>query len=111
MSPHPAAALVIGGGLLGWAGLRQGAAAKPPLPHTTLTQLRQNTARTHAKQSDSVAKIDLPANPFTGELAWGDTWFGGATRSPWDPGSGSCGSSAGPAAAVVAGEGLDWQRV
>lgn len=38
-----------------------------------------------------------------GALAWGDVWFGGKTRNPWNPEQGSSGSSAGPAAAVAAG--------
>jgi Asp-tRNA(Asn)/Glu-tRNA(Gln) amidotransferase A subunit family amidase len=44
-----------------------------------------------------VAKLSL------GALAMGDRWFGGQTRSPWDPRRGSSGSSAGSAAAVAAG--------
>jgi Asp-tRNA(Asn)/Glu-tRNA(Gln) amidotransferase A subunit family amidase len=47
-----------------------------------------------------VAKLTL------GALAMGDRWFGGQTKSPWDPKNpeqGSSGSSAGPAAAVAAG--------
>jgi len=44
-----------------------------------------------------VAKLSL------GELAWGDVWFGGMTRNPWNPEQGSSGSSAGPAAAAAAG--------
>jgi len=44
-----------------------------------------------------VAKLSL------GELAMGDTWFGGLTRNPWQPDKGSSGSSAGSAAAVAAG--------
>ena len=44
-----------------------------------------------------VAKLTL------GALAWGDVWFGGQTRNPWNPQEGSSGSSAGPAAAVAAG--------
>jgi Asp-tRNA(Asn)/Glu-tRNA(Gln) amidotransferase A subunit family amidase len=44
-----------------------------------------------------VAKLTL------GALAMGDVWFGGQTRNPWKPSEGSSGSSAGPAAAVVAG--------
>jgi Asp-tRNA(Asn)/Glu-tRNA(Gln) amidotransferase A subunit family amidase len=47
-----------------------------------------------------VAKLAL------GALAMGDRWFGGQTKSPWDPANpeqGSSGSSAGPAAAVAAG--------
>ncbi len=38
-----------------------------------------------------------------GALAMGDQWFGGKTRSPWDPRRGSSGSSAGSASAVAAG--------
>ena len=38
-----------------------------------------------------------------GELAWGDVWFGGKTRNPWDTANGSSGSSAGSASAVSAG--------
>ncbi len=44
-----------------------------------------------------LAKLSL------GELAWGDEWFGGKTRSPWDLEQGSSGSSAGSAAATSAG--------
>ncbi|HVR98484.1 MAG TPA: amidase [Thermoanaerobaculia bacterium] len=44
-----------------------------------------------------IAKLTL------GELARGDVWFGGMTRNPWNPEQGSSGSSAGPAAATVAG--------
>jgi Asp-tRNA(Asn)/Glu-tRNA(Gln) amidotransferase A subunit family amidase len=44
-----------------------------------------------------VAKLTL------GALAQGDQWFGGRTRSPWDPRDGSSGSSAGSAASVAAG--------
>ncbi len=38
-----------------------------------------------------------------GALAMGDLWFGGRTRSPWDPRAGSSGSSAGSASAAAAG--------
>jgi Asp-tRNA(Asn)/Glu-tRNA(Gln) amidotransferase A subunit family amidase len=44
-----------------------------------------------------VAKLTL------GALAWGDQWFGGMTRCPWNPKVGSSGSSAGSACATVAG--------
>ena len=44
-----------------------------------------------------VAKVSL------GALAWGDVWFGGQTRNPWNLEEGSSGSSAGSAAAVSAG--------
>ena len=45
----------------------------------------------------------LLAKLTTGELAVGDLWFGGRTKNPWNPETGSSGSSAGPAAAVAAG--------
>jgi Asp-tRNA(Asn)/Glu-tRNA(Gln) amidotransferase A subunit family amidase len=45
----------------------------------------------------------LVAKLTTGALARGDTWFGGKTRNPWNTREGSSGSSAGPAAATVAG--------
>lgn len=44
-----------------------------------------------------VAKLTL------GALAMGDRWYGGRTRNPWDLEQGSSGSSAGSAAATVAG--------
>jgi Asp-tRNA(Asn)/Glu-tRNA(Gln) amidotransferase A subunit family amidase len=44
-----------------------------------------------------VAKLSL------GELAYGDLWYGGRTRNPWNPAQGAMGSSAGSAAAVAAG--------
>lgn len=45
----------------------------------------------------------LCAKMSVGELAWGDVWFGGMTRNPWKPETGSSGSSAGSASAVSAG--------
>lgn len=55
-----------------------------------------------------VARLDsagavLVAKSTLGALAWGDVWFGGRTRNPWNPEQGSSGSSAGSAAAVSAG--------
>jgi len=44
-----------------------------------------------------VAKLSL------GELAWGDVWFGGKTKNPWNLQQGSSGSSAGSASATSAG--------
>ncbi|HEX5458494.1 MAG TPA: amidase [Steroidobacteraceae bacterium] len=38
-----------------------------------------------------------------GALAYGDIWFGGTTRNPWNPEEGSSGSSAGSASATAAG--------
>jgi Asp-tRNA(Asn)/Glu-tRNA(Gln) amidotransferase A subunit family amidase len=45
----------------------------------------------------------LVAKLTMGALAWGDVWFGGKTKSPWDTTKGSSGSSAGSASAVSAG--------
>ena len=45
----------------------------------------------------------LVAKLTMGELAWGDIWFGGATKNPWNLAEGSSGSSAGPGAATAAG--------
>lgn len=44
-----------------------------------------------------VAKLTL------GALAWGDVWYGGKTRNPWNREQGSSGSSAGSASATSAG--------
>ncbi len=45
----------------------------------------------------------LIAKLTMGELAWGDVWFAGKTKNPWNLEQGSSGSSAGPAAATSAG--------
>lgn len=45
----------------------------------------------------------LAAKLSMGALAWGDVWFGGKTRNPWDISQGSSGSSAGSASSVSAG--------
>ena len=44
-----------------------------------------------------VAKLTL------GALAWGDVWYGGKTRNPWNYEEGSSGSSAGSSSATAAG--------
>jgi Asp-tRNA(Asn)/Glu-tRNA(Gln) amidotransferase A subunit family amidase len=44
-----------------------------------------------------VAKLSM------GSLAQGGVWFGGTTRNPWMPETGSSGSSAGPGSATAAG--------
>jgi len=44
-----------------------------------------------------VAKLSL------GALAWGDVWYGGITRNPWNLEQGSSGSSAGSASSTSAG--------
>lgn len=45
----------------------------------------------------------LIAKLTMGELAWGDVWYGGRTRNPWNYQQGSSGSSAGSASATSAG--------
>lgn len=45
----------------------------------------------------------LTAKLTLGALAWGDVWFGGRTRNPWNLEQGSSGSSAGSASATAAG--------
>ena len=44
-----------------------------------------------------VAKLSM------GALAWGDVWYGGVTKNPWNVEEGSSGSSAGSASATAAG--------
>lgn len=45
----------------------------------------------------------LVAKLTMGELAWGDVWYGGKTRNPWNLEQGSSGSSAGSGSATAAG--------
>jgi len=45
----------------------------------------------------------LMAKLTMGELAWGDVWYGGMTRNPWNLEQGSSGSSAGSGSATSAG--------
>jgi Asp-tRNA(Asn)/Glu-tRNA(Gln) amidotransferase A subunit family amidase len=45
----------------------------------------------------------LVAKLTMGALAWGDVWYGGMTRNPWNLEQGSSGSSAGSASATAAG--------
>ena len=45
----------------------------------------------------------LIAKLTMGELAWGDVWYGGMTRNPWNLEQGSSGSSAGSGSATAAG--------
>jgi Asp-tRNA(Asn)/Glu-tRNA(Gln) amidotransferase A subunit family amidase len=45
----------------------------------------------------------LVAKLTMGALAWGDVWYGGRTRNPWNYERGSSGSSAGSASATAAG--------
>ncbi len=54
------------------------------------------------KRLDAAGAV-LIAKTSVGALAWGDVWFGGTTKNPWNLEQGSSGSSAGSAAAVAAG--------
>jgi len=64
-------------------------------------QVLDETA-TVVKRLDEAGAV-LCAKLTLGALAWGDVWFGGTTRNPWNLEQGSSGSSAGPASAVSAG--------
>lgn len=57
---------------------------------------------TVVRRLDEAAAV-LVAKLTLGALAMGDVWYGGKTRNPWDPETGSSGSSAGPASATAAG--------
>ena len=68
-----------------------------PFAGQRLEQDAEVVRRLDAAGAVLVAKLSL------GALAWGDVWFGGRTRNPWNPEQGSSGSSAGPGAATAAG--------
>ncbi len=68
-----------------------------PYEHQVIDQDATVVQRLDQAGAVLVAKLTL------GALAMGDVWFGGKTRNPWDLEQGSSGSSAGPAAATVAG--------
>jgi Asp-tRNA(Asn)/Glu-tRNA(Gln) amidotransferase A subunit family amidase len=64
-------------------------------------QQRQDKAAV-AERLEAAGAV-LTAKLSVGALAWGDVWFGGTTKNPWNPEQGSSGSSAGPASATAAG--------
>lgn len=64
-------------------------------------QVRDETA-TVAKRLEEAGAV-LIAKTTLGALAYGDVWFGGQTRNPWNLEQGSSGSSAGSAAGTSAG--------
>ncbi|HEX7019831.1 MAG TPA: amidase, partial [Gemmatimonadaceae bacterium] len=57
---------------------------------------------TVVKRLDDAGAI-LVAKLTLGALAQGDIWYGERTRNPWNPETGSSGSSAGPASATASG--------
>ncbi|HET9480780.1 MAG TPA: amidase, partial [Candidatus Polarisedimenticolia bacterium] len=64
-------------------------------------QVRDETATVASRLEEAGAV--LVAKLSVGELAWGDVWFGGMTKNPWNTEQGSSGSSAGSAATTAAG--------
>jgi Asp-tRNA(Asn)/Glu-tRNA(Gln) amidotransferase A subunit family amidase len=68
-----------------------------PYRDQVVDELATVVARLDTAGAVVVAKLTL------GALAWGDVWFGGMTRNPWNLEQGSSGSSAGSASAVAAG--------
>jgi len=68
-----------------------------PFQEQTLDQKATIAQRLDDTGAVLVAKLSL------GALAWGDEWFGGQTRNPWNVKEGSSGSSAGSACAAAAG--------
>jgi Asp-tRNA(Asn)/Glu-tRNA(Gln) amidotransferase A subunit family amidase len=80
--------------------------AVPPFP--TTWGAKPYEGQTRNEQATVVSRLAgagavLVAKLTLGALAWGDVWFGGKTRNPWNTEQGSSGSSAGPAAATAAG--------
>lgn len=61
-----------------------------------------NQTATVIKKLEEAGAV-LAAKLTLGALAWGDVWFGGKTKNPWDLTQGSSGSSAGSASATAAG--------
>ena len=64
--------------------------------------------QTFTEKATVAARLDdagavLACKTTLGSLAWGDVWFGGTTRNPWNVKQGSSGSSAGTASSVAAG--------
>ncbi|MEJ2678760.1 MAG: amidase [Gemmatimonadota bacterium] len=68
-----------------------------PYEHQVIDEDATVVKRLDAAGAVLIAKLTL------GALANGDRWFGGQTKNPWNLEQGSSGSSAGPAAATVAG--------
>lgn len=82
--------------LLDTSGILTGWGAEPyaeRVPATNATVVQ----RLSAAGAVMVAKLTL------GALAYGDIWYGGVTRNPWNPNEGSSGSSAGSGSATAAG--------
>jgi len=68
-------------------------------PYRDQVRAERATVATRLEAAGAV----LVAKLSVGALAWGDVWFGGTTKNPWNVEEGSSGSSAGPASATAAG--------
>jgi Asp-tRNA(Asn)/Glu-tRNA(Gln) amidotransferase A subunit family amidase len=82
--------------ILDTAGITTGWGAEPfahRVPETDAEVVR----RLHAAGAVLLGKTSV------GALAYGDVWYGGQTRNPWNTAEGSRGSSAGSASATAAG--------
>lgn len=64
-------------------------------------QMRNESSTVYEKLKEAGAV--LVAKTTLGALAYGDVWFGGKTRNPWNLNQGSSGSSAGSASGTAAG--------
>lgn len=64
-------------------------------------RVAEQTATIASRLEDAGAV--LLGKTTNGAIAYGDIWFGGVTRNPFNPNEGSSGSSAGPASATAAG--------
>jgi Asp-tRNA(Asn)/Glu-tRNA(Gln) amidotransferase A subunit family amidase len=69
------------------------------------TPYRDRVAETDAVATTRLREAGavLLGKTTNGALAYGDRWFDGVTRNPWNPEEGSSGSSAGSASATAAG--------
>ena len=80
--------------------------AYPGIPTTWgVPQYRDRVidAKAAVIQRLELAGAVMVAKLATGPFAFGNRWFGGMTRNPWNPHKGAVGSSCGPAAAAAAG--------
>jgi Asp-tRNA(Asn)/Glu-tRNA(Gln) amidotransferase A subunit family amidase len=68
-----------------------------PYKEQTIDVTATVVAKLEAQGAVLLAKLSM------GALAWGDVWYGGTTKNPWNPRQGSSGSSAGSASATSAG--------
>jgi len=82
--------------ILDTAGIETGWGAEP-YRNRTPTEDAEVVRRLRDAGAVLVAKLSV------GALAFGDVWYGGQTRNPWNMAEGARGSSAGSAAAVAAG--------